>query len=266
MVDPVRSPQAGMDKLRIATFNFLGGGSARRSGHWPLLRTRLVPDVLLTQESKPPQLEASSYATALWAKAARGWGTGLYAPKLALKPLDVEGFRGWVTGGQLASGRGSGRPTRIFSVHCPQGKRGYVHTVHEILDRLKAMGDDADLVIGGDFNVAVGVRGPNELVKMSKAERTLMTRFTEELGLLPCWQTANPGRPLAQTLRWSGNRAAPYHCDGIFIPRSWQRRLESCEVITGPEWEELSDHNPVLAVIAPSSRRTSRRGTRPASW
>jgi hypothetical protein len=235
--------------LRIATFNFLAGGSARRSAHWAMLRTRLVPDVLLTQESKPPPGDAGSHATALWTEALRGWGTGLYAPRLAVKPIEIEGFRGWITGGQLASRRTSARPTRIFSVHCPPGKRGYVRTVHEVLDRFQAMTGDADLIIGGDFNVAVGVRGPDELVKMSKAERALMIRFTEELDLVPCWQTANPARPLAQTLRWSGNRAAPYHCDGIFIPRSWQHRLESCGVIAGPEWEQLSDHNPVLAVL-----------------
>jgi endonuclease/exonuclease/phosphatase family metal-dependent hydrolase len=236
-------------RLRIATLNFLAGGSARRSAHWSMLRTQLVPDLLLTQESKPPPSAAGAHATALWTEAVRGWGTGLYARKLAVRPVEVEGFRGWITGGELLARGGSARPTRVFSVHCPPGKRGYVHTVHEILDRFQAMTDDANLIVGGDFNVAVGVRGPDELVKMSKAERALMTRFTNELDLIPCWQAAHPIEPLAQTLRWSGNRAAPYHCDGIFIPRAWQHRLESCEVIAGPEWEQLSDHNPVLAVL-----------------
>ena len=235
--------------LRIATFNFLGGGSARRSAHWSLLQTRLFPDVLLTQESRPPPSGAASHATALWAEAIRGWGTGLYAPRLVLRPIEIEGFRGWVSGGQLESKRPAGRPVRIFSVHCPQRKKGYVHTVHEILDLLQPMRNEADLIIGGDFNVAVGVRGLDELVKMSEAERALMTRLTEDLDLVPCWQTANPARPLAQTLRWSRNPTTPYHCDGIFIPRSWQHRLESCEVVEGPAWEQLSDHNPVLAVL-----------------
>jgi endonuclease/exonuclease/phosphatase family metal-dependent hydrolase len=237
-----------MKRLRIATFNFRRGGGVRRPEHWPLLRERLQADVLLTQESRPPH-EDSRHRTALWAEAVQGWGTGLYAPKLALKPLEVKGFRGWVTGGQLASGLRAGRPLRIFSVHCPAGKGGYAATVHRILDRVQAMPGDADLVLGGDFNVAVGVRDPGEPVKMSKAERALMTRFTEELELVPCWQTANPGRPLAQTLRWTGGPTAPYHCDGIFIPRAWQHRLESCEVFATPEWVALSDHNPVLAVL-----------------
>jgi hypothetical protein len=57
----------------------------------------------------------------------------------------------------------------------------------------------------------------------------------------------HPGSPLAQTLRWSGNRSTPYHCDGIFAPRALRDRLLKCEVLAGPPWERLSDHNPVLA-------------------
>jgi hypothetical protein len=39
----------------------------------------------------------------------------------------------------------------------------------------------------------------------------------------------------------------PYHCDGLFVPRSWASRLRSCEAVSSPEWHRLSDHNPVVA-------------------
>jgi endonuclease/exonuclease/phosphatase family protein len=226
--------------LRIVAYNFLSGGSARRAAHWEMLR-ELRPDVVLAQESRPP---AKAHATALWTEACRGWGTGLFAPRLRIEPMHIPGFRGWISGGQL-----EGTKTRIFSVHAPAGKRGYVQTVHRILDRLRPLARDGELVLGGDFNVVVGARGPDEPVKMSSAERVLLARFDQELGLMPCWQAAHPALPLAQTLRWTGNRAAPYHCDGIFIPKAWRRRLKSCEVIAGPAWDLLSDHNPVLAVL-----------------
>ena len=61
------------------------------------------------------------------------------------------------------------------------------------------------------------------------------------------WQAANPNRVLAQTLRWSGNPSTPYHCDGIFVPRTWLPRLKSCRVVRGSRWTKLSDHNPVVA-------------------
>src|SRR4051794_19740880 len=175
-----------MKKLRIATFNFRRGGGMRRPEHWSILRKRIKADILLTQESRPPA-EPGPHRTALWAEAVQGWGTGLYARKLAVEPIQVKGFRGWVTGGELAASSPAQRPLRIFSVHCPAGKGGYVATVNRILDRLQAIPGDADLILGGDFNVAVGVRAAGEPVRMSSGERALMTRFTDELGLLPCW-------------------------------------------------------------------------------
>ena len=75
-------------------------------------------------------------------------------------------------------------------------------------------------------------------------------RLAEEFGLHNCWQTANPDQPLSQTLRWTGDRTIPYHCDGIFVPRSWKDRLKSCDVIAGEEWNRLSDHNPVVACFS----------------
>jgi endonuclease/exonuclease/phosphatase family metal-dependent hydrolase len=124
-----------------------------------------------------------------------------------------------------------------------------VRTLGTILDRLVRLGEGAELVVGGDLNVAAGYRSPGDRVSMPRGERLLLDRLTGELGLVPCWQARHPGEPLAQTLRWTGNRATPYHCDGIFVPRAWRDRLESAEVLRGPEWERLSDHHPVVAVI-----------------
>ncbi|HUP88905.1 MAG TPA: endonuclease/exonuclease/phosphatase family protein [Longimicrobiales bacterium] len=229
--------------MRIATYNFLSGGSARRSGHWSTINRTLRPDILLAQECKKP--DRRSFRHTQWIQASeRRWGTALVAKQTELRPIAIDGFNGWITGGEFKLRR---KLIRIFSIHAPAGKRGYVHTVHQMIDKLAPLARDADLVLGGDFNVAVGFRAPHESVRMSKAERDLMQRFVAELKLIPCWQTANPGVDLAQTLRWTGNRAAPYHCDGIFVPRSWKKRLRSCVVHAGGQWDSLSDHNPVVA-------------------
>ena len=75
-------------------------------------------------------------------------------------------------------------------------------------------------------------------------------RRVREFGLISCWQAANPNRDLPQTLRWSRDQAIPYHCDGIFVPDAWYRYLDQCEVLASPLWEELSDHNPVVATFS----------------
>ena len=80
-----------------------------------------------------------------------------------------------------------------------------------------------------------------------KQDMVIQARLRDELERVNCWKVANPDRPLAQTLRWTGNRETAYHCDGLFVPAAWRERIRMCDVVTG--WEELSDHNPVVVDI-----------------
>ena len=74
-----------------------------------------------------------------------------------------------------------------------------------------------------------------------------MARFQREFGLMNCWQMAHPNQDLVQTLRWSNDKTKPFHCDGIFASAHWYRFLDGAEVISGEDWDRLSDHNPVVA-------------------
>jgi exonuclease III len=243
--------------LRVVAYNFLSGGSRMRAGHWSRLQSRLLPDIVLAQECRLPQdspaerLRSADGDTLVWAPAApRRWGSAILLRGLRATPLRVPGFAGWVVGAELPGPLwATGRPLRVFSIHCPVGERGYVRTMHTILDRIARLRGGADLILGGDFNVVVGHRQPGERIRMSAGERTVLDRLAAEFDLVSCWQAANPGRRLAQTLRWSGDRIAPYHCDGIFAPSAWCTRLASCRVVTGSRWRRLSDHNPVVAVF-----------------
>src|SRR5467141_3525862 len=49
---------------------------------------------------------------------------------------------------------------------------------------------------------------------LSSCRRSSRT-WVREGGLVPCWQTANPARPLAQTCAGAGTGRAPDHCDEI---------------------------------------------------
>ena len=241
--------------LRVVAYNFLSGGSRWRAGHWSRIRARLAPDIVLAQECRPPQespaerFRCADEDTLLWAPAAaRSWGSAILLRALRGTPLKVPGFAGWVVGAEVAGPSWSrSRGLRVFSIHCPAGERGYVQTMHAILDRVARLRGDADLILGGDFNVVVGYRQPRERIRVTRGERTILDRLATEFELTSCWQAANPGRRLAQTLRWSANPTAPYHCDGIFVPSVWAEHLVSCRVVTGSRWKRLSDHNPVLA-------------------
>jgi len=253
-VGVTRSPVPAAS-LRVVAYNFLSGGSLVRGGHWSRIHAQLTPDVVLAQECRRPQdspgerFRAEASDTLLWAPAsARRWGSAILLRGVRAAALPLPGFAGWVVGAEVAGpGWSAGRPLRLFSIHCPVGERGYVRTLHQILDRIAPLRAGADLILGGDFNVVVGHRLPRERIVMSRGEREILDRLAAEFGLISCWQAANPGRPLAQTLRWSADRLAPYHCDGIFVPSAWSARLVSCRVVTGTRWAGLSDHNPVLA-------------------
>jgi endonuclease/exonuclease/phosphatase family metal-dependent hydrolase len=241
--------------LRIVAYNFLSGGSAARAGHWSRLVDGLAPDVVLGQECRPPhacsdeRFRAAPGDTLLWAPAAtRRWGSAILLRGVRATPLTVRGFAGWVVGAEVAGPPWApARPLRLLSVHCPAGERGYVRTLHQILDRAARLRDGADLVLGGDFNVVVGNRQPGERLVVSRGEREILDRLSVEFDLISCWQAAHPGRPLAQTLRWCADRITPYHCDGIFVPSAWTARLAACRVVTGSRWTRLSDHNPIVA-------------------
>ena len=85
----------------------------------------------------------------------------------------IRGYRGWIEGGEIEAVTFNGRPVRVFSIHCPPGEHGYIRTMHDIIDRLRPHARTADLVLGGDFNVAVGFRGLAEAVRMSRATASL---------------------------------------------------------------------------------------------
>jgi endonuclease/exonuclease/phosphatase family metal-dependent hydrolase len=240
--------------MRIVAYNFLRAGSLNRCGHWSRVIRHLKADLVLAQECRPPQNSPGERfrhdrddAFAWQSAGSRGWGSGLLARSASLIPIAIPDYDGWVVGGEIRNTCWSERPLVVFSVHGPVGEGGYIRTMHQILDRVALLRDRADLVLGGDFNVAVGYRQSREGIRFQRGERALLDRLNVELDLVSCWQAANPDRPLAQTLRWMGNPDAPYHCDGIFVPRRWLPRLRSCRVVRGSRWSQLSDHNPVIA-------------------
>jgi endonuclease/exonuclease/phosphatase family metal-dependent hydrolase len=184
------------------------------------------------------------------------WGSGLWVRNGTLTPLPVpDAFTGWLTGALVAGPTWPGLgavPLAIWSVHGPTRKpsSNYVAEIHRILDYLDATWPGQPVVLAGDFNSVTGRRGPDEPVRCSKHEYRLLDRLIDDCGLIPCWQTAHPGEPLARTLRWPRRPdSLPYHCDGIFVPAPWAAALQACEVLEDTAWMARSDHNPVIATF-----------------
>ncbi|MEM9090094.1 MAG: endonuclease/exonuclease/phosphatase family protein [Cyanobacteria bacterium P01_F01_bin.53] len=244
--------------MKIATYNLRFGGKSGHRIHWRKVLDNINPDIFLVQETLPPQtyVSADFYQAARsqfhWrAVSERPWGSAIYVSKgqvVPLPPLSV-GFSGWVTGAKVSGcgwPLGDSQSLYIYSVHAPSIGSSYVKQMNLILDSIKEqIPADSMVIIGGDFNLTVGLRHPSEALQQNCSK--LMARFRQEFGLMNCWQMVHPNQDLPQTLRWSNDKTKPYHCDGIFAPACWYRYLENAEVLSDDSWHGLSDHNPITA-------------------
>lgn len=240
--------------MKIATYNILKGGSQRV--HWIKMIEDFGVDLLLVQESYahdehlPLLLYPDSRSQSAWEMVEQnGWGSVVFSKTGSVKQLAVPGFSGWVVGAEISGASWQAEfadPLLAFSLHAPSQAESYQKLVNRILDTIKEIAAGRDVVIGGDFNLTVS-NWANSERPVSKQDLAIQKRLADEFGLLNCWQAANPDQPLHQTLRWTKDRTIPYHCDGLFVPKSWKDRLESCVVLSGEEWNRLSDHNPVVA-------------------
>ena len=248
--------------VRLVAHN-IGHGGPRDPALWTRLMPELAPDLLFVQESRDPAgswlpaLGGTERGSRLWTAVPGGWwGSGLWVRDGELRVLEVpEDFEGRVVAavieGREWPGTGTGSVVAL-SIHAPTRKgSSYVKEVGRILDFAGVLAGGMPLVLAGDFNVVVGMRQPEHKPSVSRGERELLQRLDEEFGLVPCWQTAHPGEPLARTLRWMHRSdSLPYHCDGLFVPAGWAAAVENCTVLEGEEWCAVSDHNPVVAVLS----------------
>jgi hypothetical protein len=243
--------------MNTATYNLRKGGAART--HWATLIEQHAVDLLLLQESYPPDIHLpplmfpAARERAVWDMVeSNGWGSAIFSRDGSLEPIAVPGFPGWVVGAEISGAAwqsGRSEATCVFSIHAPSRVGSYSKQVNKLLDAIGQVAAGREIILGGDFNLTISP-GLETDRPVSKADRAIQARLADEFQLLNCWRAANLAEPLQQTLRWSSNKTIPYHCDGLFVPRSWQARLQSCCILTGDDWNRLSDHNPVVATFA----------------
>jgi exonuclease III len=234
--------------MRMVTFNMRNGDSKLR---WRELLQRTQPDVAFVQETKapatfPPELlDAHDISTAVWVPAPHGkWGTALWTGNRPLETLALAGKSWWAAGAIVES-----RGVRFLacSVHLGVAVRGaYIGSANAFLDQLQELKIDLPMVVGGDWNLTVGERQPDEELTFSKRGMQLLGRMRDEFGLVSGWSLCNPGLPLPQTLRFAKYPELPFHCDGIFVSSGWHQRVRAATVMAGEPWASLSDHRPVI--------------------
>lgn len=246
--------------MKIATYNLRFGGKVSQRIHGSQIFKVVNPDIFLVQETCHPMMYMTTqlYDTCRvqmhWVKVGQNnWGSAVFVRSGKIKPIIMPEFEGSLVGVKVEGcewSRITERSLCIFSLHAPSP---YERSVNQMLDFISTLSSDFDLIIGGDFNLTTGVRHPKE--KLQDQSLWLLERLRKEFNLMSSWQATNPNQDLPQTLRWNRDTTQPYHCDGIFVPACWYKYLDSCEVLSSPIWEKLSDHNPVVATLTSTVKR-----------
>jgi hypothetical protein len=228
--------------MRIVTWNCYRGEARKRASE--LLR--LDFDVAVLQECGRPEHEGSD---CVW-----------------FGERDIQGV-GVVTRGEYRVERGvasEALPHSIFPFHISgprsfnllgvwaQRKPTYVRAVMQGLELYSHLLDGPAVVIG-DFNSNAIWNDQSPSANHDDIVRALAQR-----GLESAYHThlSEPhGKEAFATHYWQWKREQPFHLDYCFIPVIWRSELRSVSVGGYQDWENSSDHRPVVVDLASDEER-----------
>lgn len=243
--------------MNIVSYNLHFGGKTVTGNPWQQLLTDFQPDFVFAQESFDPRSYAGfdgidwNKERCVWAPVKdRNWGSAILSRHYNLEPVVLPAHEGWVVGArvpELVVG-GVSQSVLLFSIHAPS-PGPYEPSVNRILDDIAKVRDGQALIVAGDFNVTTAQRNSAEPLSNTSGERRILQRLRTEFGLRNAWQFLHPTDDLPQTLRWSGARDKPYHCDAVFMSDIYLPSLAEARIVSSGVWGQMSDHNPVVVTI-----------------
>jgi endonuclease/exonuclease/phosphatase family metal-dependent hydrolase len=127
---------------------------------------------------------------------------------------------------------------------------GYLKGLAHALDLYGDFLKSAPCVVIGDFNASALWDKPRAKIDFSRTAQ----RLADEFGLHSAYHQhyeepfGAESRP-THYFRW--NEAHPFHIDYCFVPKSW--RIDDVSVETGPMWDKVSDHRPLVVEVSPDT-------------
>lgn len=244
--------------MKIASYNLRSGGKTVPTSHLSRLLQDFELEIVCAQESFHPSkyFDAEEFATfrgCVHSHVPHGkWGSAILSRNYVLEPLALPELSGWVVAAKVPGMiiGGVAQPVIVASLHAPS-PGPYEPAVSAILNQLEKVWDRTPLILAGDFNLTTALRHASEApIRNTTGERKLLQRLRREFGVVNAWQTCFPNQILPQTLRWTRNPSAAYHCDAIFLSHHFLPHLVSATVESDGDWATMSDHNPIIATLA----------------
>jgi hypothetical protein len=242
--------------FRVISANLQHGRLAqKRPNAWSCLLGELGADVVCAQESRHPHDYGVGASLQPLFRAVNGvhWGSAVLAADgdLADLHLELDAALASVVGGVLRGAEigGAPREVEVYSVHI-LGKSASQYRKHTSAVFESIARGPRPRIVAGDFNITVSRRTEEEALKNTRAELELLDRIGQDFGLVNAWEHMHPVEPLAQTLRWSGNSEAAYHCDAVFVSKELLPYVRAAHVHAAPTWLGFTDHNAVVVDFA----------------
>jgi exodeoxyribonuclease-3 len=101
-----------------------------------------------------------------------------------------------------------------------------------------------ETVVAGDFNGNPALDKPRTRIKWSMAFAQL-----QQVGLVSAYHHVHAvpwGSENHPTHHYLRKPDRPFHIDFCFVPQAWTAKALKTNIVSGPDWNLLSDHFPIL--------------------
>ena len=130
----------------------------------------------------------------------------------------------------------------------------WAQTPNYVDDVLQSVAASAELirsgptVVMGDFNSGTNLGGTPALTR----GHSRIVDALGSLGLVSAYHAfhkVDHGHEPHATYRHQFKASQPWHLDFCFVPTAWASHISTVEVISGDNWDERSDHRPVIVDV-----------------
>ncbi len=233
------------DIIKILTWNV---NHLRSKKSWPFAMAQFDANIYFFQETFHPltYLNYTEYDamkdSCIWEPTINGWGNMTVAKGYKIEQILLpHSFKGRLLIG-IIQAKGLGE-IKLVNLHTPI-KGGYSrYNLQKMFSDVEPIIKEGKAVIAGDLNFGECFDKPGEQDHLN-----IMNNILTKYGLVDCHKLFNG--EIEKTFRPPRNQDSLICIDYIFTTKDLSSNLKACRVQSTKEILKLSDHNPIVAVLA----------------
>ena len=176
-----------------------------------------------------------------WQPTRTGWGNCIFTKQSIISEVEVEHeFKGRLLALTITS-PSFGKLTAI-NLHVPVTDGYSRHNLKKMFQAIRGIVREGNAIICGDLNFGecFDKNGQTE-------HRDILDGLLQENNIIDCYGKFN--KQIGQTFRPVRRPDSKICIDYIFVSKNLESRVNDCRIIDGQKTKEMSDHNPLVAVM-----------------